>query len=84
MDVSAYPNGLVIRLTSSEALQALAIDLDEDATQALGFLREKIVEKLPNSACRPLPHLFKEPRRCVPGCKRPCCVTGHHLQANSA
>ncbi len=84
MDVSEYPNGMVIKITPSEALQVLAIDLDEDAGQALSFLHEKIVEKLLNSSCRPLPNLVKGPRRCVPGCKRACCFTGHRQQANSA
>lgn len=81
--MSAIPE-VVIKLGPAEIQQALAIDLDRDTEQALCFLHEKIVEKLLNSSCQPILNMVKGPRRCVPGCKRPCCFAIHRLQANSA
>jgi hypothetical protein len=84
MDMHAYPKDVVISITTSEALQLLAIDLDGDAEQALSFLHEKIVEKLHNSSCLPLANMVRGPRRCLPACKKPCCLNGHRLQSKSA
>jgi hypothetical protein len=84
MDTHANLKDTVISITSSEALQLLAIDLDADAEQALSFLREKIVEKVVNTSCLPLANMIRGPRRCLPTCKKPCCLNGHRLQAKSA
>ncbi len=79
-----YPKDLVISITSSEALQLLAIVLDGDAEEALSFLHEKIVEKLLNSSCQPLANMIRGPRRCLRACNKPCCLNGHRQQAKSA
>jgi hypothetical protein len=84
MDIHTYPKNVVISLTSSEALQLLAIDLDGDAEEALSFLREKIAEKVVNSSCLPLAYMIRGSRRCLPGCKQPCCLNGYRLAAKSA
>lgn len=77
------PNEMVMRITPAEALHLLAIDLDEDPEKVLSFLHEKIVQKLLDSPCRPLPNMVKGLPRCIPGCKRPCCFASHRLRANS-
>lgn len=84
-----YPETeVLIKLSAIEIQQALAIDLDEDAEQALSWLHEKIIEKiiekLHNSSCRPLANMIRGPRRCLPACKKPCCLNGHRLQAKFA
>ncbi len=84
MDMHANLKDVVISITSSEALQLLAIDLDGDAEQALSFINEKIIGKLLNSTCLPLANMIRGPWRCHPACKQPCCLNGHQLKAKSA
>jgi len=41
-----YPETeVLIKLSATEIQQALAIDLDRDSSQALQFIKEKIVDK---------------------------------------
>ena len=77
---SVYPNELVIKINSLEAQQVLAIDLDDDGEEALCFLREKIMGRLRNLSCQPLINGTRANHRCTPGCKSPCCFTGHNLR----
>jgi hypothetical protein len=81
MEVPVYLHEMVIKLTLAEALQVLAIDLDGNAEQALSFLHEKIVEKLPNSSSRPLSNQAWQTMPCVPGCKNPHRPPDYHLPA---
>jgi hypothetical protein len=45
-------NEVIIRLSSFEVQQALGIWLDNDAKQALGFIKEKVVDKTVRAACK--------------------------------
>ena len=48
-----YQNAeVIIRLNNVEIQQALGIWLDDDAQQALGFIKEKIVDKTVRAACK--------------------------------
>jgi hypothetical protein len=43
---------IIIRLDSAEVQQALGIWLDEDAQQAVDFIREKIVNRVVRNTCK--------------------------------
>ena len=43
---------LIIRLSALEIQQALAIDLDRDSSEAIQFIKEKIVNKYFQSPCK--------------------------------
>ena len=48
-----YENAeVVIRLNNGEVQQALAIWLDEDAQQAIRFIKEKVVDKTVQATCK--------------------------------
>ena len=48
-----YPETeLLIKLSPIEFQQALAIDLDRDPSQALQFIKEKIVDKYFQTPCK--------------------------------
>ena len=48
-----YPEtGVLIKLSPMEIQQALAIDLDRDPSQALQFIKEKIVDKYFPQPCK--------------------------------
>jgi hypothetical protein len=48
-----YENAeVLIRLNTAEVQQALAIWLDEDAQQAVRFIKEKVVDKTVQAACK--------------------------------
>ena len=48
-----YPETKVlIKLSATEIQQALAIDLDRDSSQALQFIKEKIVDKYFQEPCK--------------------------------
>jgi hypothetical protein len=48
-----YDNAeVIIRLDHGEVQQALAIWLDGDVQQALGFLKEKVVDKTLQASCK--------------------------------
>ena len=48
-----YPETeVLIKLSPIEAQQALAIDLDRDPSQALQFIKEKIVDKYFRAPCK--------------------------------
>jgi len=44
-DVMYPETEVLIKLSATEIQQALAIDLDRDSSQALQFIKEKIVDK---------------------------------------
>ena len=51
--VVMYPEAKVlIKLSATEIQQALAIDLDRDSSQALQFIKEKIVDKYFQEPCK--------------------------------
>jgi hypothetical protein len=43
---------VLIKLSAVEIQQALAIDLDRDSSQALQFIKEKIVDKFFQTPCK--------------------------------
>jgi len=43
---------VLIKLSAVEIQQALAIDLDQDSSQALQFIKEKIVDKYFPAPCK--------------------------------
>jgi hypothetical protein len=43
---------VLIKLSAVEIQQALAIDLDRDSSQALQFIKEKIVDKFFQRPCK--------------------------------
>jgi hypothetical protein len=43
---------VLIKLSAVEIQQALAIDLDRDSSQALQFIKEKIVDKFFQAPCK--------------------------------
>ena len=48
-----YENAeVIIRLNTVEVQQALAIWLDDDAQQAIRFIKEKVVDKTVQAACK--------------------------------
>ena len=48
-----YPEPeVLIKLSAIEIQQALAIELDRDSSQALQFIKEKIVEKYFHAPCK--------------------------------
>ena len=47
-----YETEVLIKLSPIEAQQALAIDLDRDPSQALQFIKEKIVDKYFRVPCK--------------------------------
>ena len=48
-----YENAeVIIRLNNVEVQQALAIWLDDDAQQAVRFIKEKVVDKTVQTACK--------------------------------
>jgi hypothetical protein len=48
-----YENAeVIIRLNNVEIQQAMAIWLDDDAQQALEFIKEKVVDKTAQAACK--------------------------------
>ena len=48
-----YPETeVLIKLSPIEIQQALAIDLDRDSSQALQFIKEKIVDKYFRAPCK--------------------------------
>ncbi len=48
-----YESGeVIIRLNDIEVQQAIAIFLDEDAQQAVRFIKEKVVDKTLQAACK--------------------------------
>jgi hypothetical protein len=52
-EVAMYPEtGVLIKLSPIEIQQALAIDLDRDPSQALQFIKEKIVDKYFPKPCK--------------------------------
>ncbi len=84
MDIHAYPRKVAISITWPEALQLLGMNLDGDAEPALSSLHKKIIEKLLNFSCPHLPNMIRGPRRCLPAYRKPCCFSGHRLEAKSA
>ena len=51
--VVMYPETkILIKLSATEIQQALAIDLDRDSSQALQFIKEKIVDKYFQEPCK--------------------------------
>ena len=44
--------GIFIKLSPLEIQQALAIDLDRDSSQALQFIKGKIVDKYYQASCK--------------------------------
>ena len=52
-EVVMYPETeVLIKLSPIEIQQALAIDLDRDPSQALQFIKEKIVDKYFQAPCK--------------------------------
>jgi hypothetical protein len=47
-----YPETVLIKLSPMEIQEALAIDLDRDPSQALQFIREKIVDQYFRAPCK--------------------------------
>ena len=47
-----YETEVLIKLSPIEIQQALAIDLDRDPSQALQFIKEKIVDKYFRAPCK--------------------------------
>ena len=47
-----YETEILIKLSPIEIQQALAIDLDRDPSQALQFIKEKIVDKYFRAPCK--------------------------------
>ena len=47
-----YQTEVLIKLSPIEIQQALAIDLDRDPSQALQFIKEKIVDKYFRAPCK--------------------------------
>ena len=48
-----YENAeVIIRLNNVEVQQALAIWLEDDAQQAVGFIKEKVVDKTVQAVCK--------------------------------
>jgi len=47
-----YETEVLIKLSPIEIQQALAIDLDRDPSQALQFIKEKIVDKYFQPPCK--------------------------------
>jgi hypothetical protein len=47
-----YETEVLIKLSPIEMQQALAIDLDRDPSQALQFIKEKIVDKYFRAPCK--------------------------------
>ena len=47
-----HPPEVIIKLSALEIQQALAIDRDGDSSQALQFIKEKIVEKCFEAPCK--------------------------------
>ena len=46
---------VIIKLSALEIQQALAIELDSDSSQALQFLKKKIVDKYFQTPCKAYP-----------------------------
>jgi len=46
MNQATHTDNVVIRLSAEEAQKALAIGMDEDAEEALSFLKEKLADLL--------------------------------------
>lgn len=67
----------IIRLSSSEVQQALAIWLDSDGEQAIRFIKEKIVNKNLAAACKRPEDSIRRIAPCKLGkCNILCCWQG--------
>ena len=77
--VVMYPETeVLIELSATEIQSALAIDLDRDSSQALQFIKEKIVDQYFQASCKLSSVSIKgaDPRK-IRRCSSSCCPSGY-------
>jgi hypothetical protein len=72
---------VLIKLSAIEIQQALAIELDRDSSQALQFMKEKIVDKYFRAPCKlsSLSINGAAPRK-LRRCSSSCCLSGYRAK----